>query len=43
METKDVDALFPTLRRAAIELKKRLKEQGYYLGFLSTYRDIEAQ
>lgn len=41
--SNNVDDLFETVRRAAEELIKRMKEKGYDIGISSTYRDTCAQ
>lgn len=43
INSKNIDDLFPTLKRAAIELKRRMKQKGFDLSISSTYRDIEYQ
>lgn len=43
IDSRDVNDLHPTVKRAAIELVRRMSEKGYSVGFSSTYRDIERQ
>lgn len=43
ISSNSVDELFPVVKRAALELARRMKEQGFPIGISSTYRDDEAQ
>ncbi len=41
--SRNIEDLFPPVKRAALELIRRMKEKGYDIGISSTYRDYESQ
>ena len=43
IDSRSLNDLHPTVRRAAEELIRRMKERGYPVGIASTYRDFEQQ